>query len=96
MKGSDPRTNRRFAPSFLALKTLTDRRNGPLILDYRVNAGKLPLDHWVLGPRGGGRLIGEGCHMIDLMGHLVGAARRDHTLQVLCPAGDREKRAQRD
>jgi predicted dehydrogenase len=82
--------NRRFAPGILALRKLTEHRSGPLVVHYRVNAGKLPLDHWVLGPEGGGRLIGEGCHMIDLLGHLAGRPRTDHALQLLRPASARD------
>jgi predicted dehydrogenase len=82
--------NRRFAPAVTTLKALTDRRTGPLVVHYRVNAGKLPHDHWVLGVQGGGRLIGEACHMIDLLGHLVGAPRTDHVLQPLGPTAARD------
>jgi predicted dehydrogenase len=40
-----------------------------------VNAGHLPPDHWMHDPRvGGGRIVGEGCHWIDLMGFLIGAS----------------------
>ena len=77
--------NRRFAPDVLALEALLRDRRGPMVIDYRVNAGKLPPDHWALGPEGGGRLIGEACHMIDLLGHLVGRPRVGHRLQVLAP-----------
>jgi predicted dehydrogenase len=38
----------------------------PLLMHYRVNAGYIPLDHWVHGEEGGGRIIGEACHFIDL------------------------------
>ena len=42
-------------------------------MHYRVNAGQLPLDHWLHDPeQGGGRIIGECCHFIDLMTFLVG------------------------
>ena len=39
---------------------------------YRVNAGYLPVDHWTHGPEGGGRIVGEACHMFDLCQALVG------------------------
>jgi predicted dehydrogenase len=39
----------------------------PLVLHYRVNAGYLPATHWVQHPEEGGRLVGEGCHFIDLL-----------------------------
>jgi predicted dehydrogenase len=52
---------------------------------YRVNAGKLPDGHWALGPQGGGRLVGEACHMIDLLRHLVGHPVTSRSLQVIAP-----------
>jgi len=75
--------NRRFSPTVEELRRALERRHGPLSLQYRVNAGKLPRDHWTLGPRGGGRLIGEACHMIDLMGHLVGKPREGWDLRLM-------------
>ena len=66
--------NRRFAPLTARMKAFVDRMNGPLALHYRVNAGALPGDHWVNDPQhGGGRILGEVCHFIDLLGFLVGA-----------------------
>ena len=53
--------------------SLTDRRSNPFIADYRVNAGYIPLDHWVHGAAGGGRNIGEACHFYDLIGYLADA-----------------------
>jgi predicted dehydrogenase len=48
--------------------------SGPYTLHYRVNAGFIPRDHWYHDPvQGGGRLIGEGCHFIDLMVKFTGA-----------------------
>jgi predicted dehydrogenase len=49
-------------------------RATPLVADYRMNAGYLPLDHWVHGPEGGGRNIGEACHVYDVFDALVGGA----------------------
>jgi predicted dehydrogenase len=60
--------NRRFAPMALRLKSLFSDLNEPLQLNYRVNAGSLPPDHWVNDPdQGGGRIIGELCHFVDLL-----------------------------
>jgi predicted dehydrogenase len=48
---------------------------GPLLMTYRVNAGQLPPGHWTNDPEiGGGRIIGEGCHFVDLMSFLTGDA----------------------
>ena len=67
--------NRRFAPLAVELsKVLADRRE-PLHMHYRVNAGCIPLNHWVHDPaQGGGRIIGEGCHFVDFLAFLAGAA----------------------
>jgi predicted dehydrogenase len=48
-------------------------RKEPLVAHYRVNAGYIPLSHWVHDPvQGGGRIIGEGCHFVDFITFLVG------------------------
>jgi predicted dehydrogenase len=65
--------NRRFSSHVAAAKSLADRRSNPFIADYRVNAGYVPLDHWVHGDAGGGRNIGEACHFYDLLGYFAGA-----------------------
>jgi predicted dehydrogenase/threonine dehydrogenase-like Zn-dependent dehydrogenase len=80
--------NRRCAPDTLSLRHRLAARRGPLVIDYRVNAGKLPIGHWTLGPLGGGRLIGEACHMIDLLRHLVGhEIVRSEIVPLAPPAG---------
>ena len=65
--------NRRFSPHATALSSALRGRVGPLALAYRVNAGALPADHWLYGAQGGGRNIGEACHMYDLFGFLTGS-----------------------
>jgi predicted dehydrogenase/threonine dehydrogenase-like Zn-dependent dehydrogenase len=66
--------NRRFAPhSLAALKFFSDRQH-PLSISYRVNAGRIPLSHWIQDPGlGGRRIIGEVCHFIDFMHFMTGA-----------------------
>jgi hypothetical protein len=60
--------NRRFAPSYLRLKSAFARRKTPLVAMYRVNAGAVSPSSWVVDPtEGGGRLIGEVCHMVDTL-----------------------------
>jgi predicted dehydrogenase len=62
--------NRRFAPLAVELRRLP----GPKLMDYRVNAGRLALDHWTNDPAiGGGRLLGEGCHFVDFLCDQAGA-----------------------
>ena len=58
--------NRRFSKYTQEAKRHTNNRMNPLFMHYRVNAGYIPLDHWVHGEEGGGRIIGEACHFIDL------------------------------
>jgi predicted dehydrogenase len=58
--------NRRFSKFSQEAKRHTDNRINPLFMHYRVNAGYIPLDQWVHGEEGGGRIIGEACHFIDL------------------------------
>ena len=65
--------NRRFAP---LAATLRDRLcgRGPLVITYRVNAGRLPRSHWTHDPvAGGGRIVGEVCHFVDFVTWLTGA-----------------------
>lgn len=63
--------NRRFSPYAKKLKEKISNRVNPLVINYRVNAGNIPLDHWTRGPEGGGRIIGEACHMFDLMNYFT-------------------------
>ncbi len=58
--------NRRFSKYAQEAKKQVVKRINPLFMHYRVNAGFVPLDHWVHGEEGGGRTIGEACHFIDL------------------------------
>jgi len=64
--------NRRFAPLAVQLRNELEAVASPTLL-ARVNAGPLPADHWAHDPEdGGGRLIGEGCHFVDLLSYLSG------------------------
>ena len=47
---------------------------GPLCMTMTVNAGEIPADHWIQDPQqGGGRIVGEACHFVDLMSHIAGS-----------------------
>lgn len=60
--------NRRFAPMILRMKSFLNAISEPLALNYRINAGYLHPDHWMNDPeQGGGRILGEVCHFIDLL-----------------------------
>ena len=58
--------NRRFSPFAKRIKILINQSLSPIIINYRMNAGFIPKDHWVHGNEGGGRNIGEACHIYDL------------------------------
>ena len=67
--------NRRFAPLAVRMKKFLLDAGEPLALHYRVNAGFLPTDHWMNDPlQGGGRILGEVCHFVDLLCFLTGSA----------------------
>ena len=64
--------NRRFAPLARDLRDALSGR-GPLVMTYRVNAGRLPRSHWTHDPEvGGGRVVGEVCHFVDFATFLAG------------------------
>ncbi len=66
--------NRRFSPLARQAKSFFEGRNAPLSIVYRVNAGRIPKDHWLQDPvQGGGRIIGEVCHFVDFMEYITGA-----------------------
>ncbi|MFA5070038.1 MAG: bi-domain-containing oxidoreductase [Patescibacteria group bacterium] len=65
--------NRRFAPFHQIVKKEIENISTPPIITYRVNGGKAPADAWVNdSEEGGGRIIGEGCHFIDLLSYFAG------------------------
>lgn len=80
--------NRRFAPSVVKLKERLGSVSEPMTISIMVNAGELPADHW-LNDRavGGGRIIGEGCHFIDLCRFLVGCEFVSESCSI-SPLGD--------
>lgn len=66
--------NRRFAPMAVALRRALQKRREPVEIRIRVNAGRLEVDHWTLDrDLGGGRIVGEACHFIDLARFLAGS-----------------------
>lgn len=64
--------NRRFSPALQKLKQVIAERRSPLIINYRLNGGYIPTDHWIQGAHGAGRNIGEACHMYDVFRFLAG------------------------
>lgn len=66
--------NRRFSPLVQKAQDLFRKINGPIAINYRINAGVLPKDHWIHNKAiGGGRIVGELCHFIDLVHFLSGS-----------------------
>jgi len=66
--------NRRFAPHVQKMKALIQPVSAPKVFLMTMNAGAIPADHWTQDLEvGGGRIIGEACHYIDLMRYLAGS-----------------------
>jgi predicted dehydrogenase/threonine dehydrogenase-like Zn-dependent dehydrogenase len=82
--------NRRFAPQVVKMKSLLAGARGPKAFVLTVNAGAIPAEHWTQDREvGGGRIVGEGCHFIDLLRFLAGeriTAVRTNTME--CPSAD--------
>lgn len=83
--------NRRFSPHIQHVRQLLSTRRAPKAFVYTVNAGAIPATHWTQDAEaGGGRLVGEACHFIDLLRFLAGApiaaarasALRDHSTRT--------------
>lgn len=64
--------NRRFSPLTVELRESVEGR--PVAMFCRVNAGAIPRESWIQDPQvGGGRVVGEACHFVDLFNHLTGS-----------------------
>ncbi len=80
--------NRRFAPLVVKAKALIAAIAEPKAFTMTVNAGAIPREHWTQDPEiGGGRIVGEACHFIDLLRHLAGSPIADVTVTPLHMAG---------
>ncbi|SHJ53342.1 bi-domain-containing oxidoreductase [Propionispora hippei] len=77
--------NRRFSRYAQAMYQLTSQRTNPLMINYRMNAGYIPLNHWVHTEEGGGRNIGEACHIYDLFNFLTNSKVRNVQAQSIVP-----------
>jgi predicted dehydrogenase/threonine dehydrogenase-like Zn-dependent dehydrogenase len=75
--------NRRFSKYVQEIKKHTNKRVNPLFIRYRMNAGYIPTDHWV--HNNGGRIVGEGCHIIDLMIYLTDSTIQSISFESLTP-----------
>jgi predicted dehydrogenase len=80
--------NRRFSPHAKQMKMLVQERTSPFIFNYRMNAGFLPRDHWVHGTEGGGRNLGEACHIYDLFLYLAGSSIESISVDSIKPTSN--------
>jgi predicted dehydrogenase/threonine dehydrogenase-like Zn-dependent dehydrogenase len=81
--------NRRFAPLVRKMHALLQGVAQPKAFSYTCNAGMIPRDHWTQDPSvGGGRIIGEACHFIDLLRFLVGAPIIRHDIISMGQSSD--------
>lgn len=80
--------NRSFAPFIQKIKKVLKKRNSPLVIQYRMNAGFIPKDHWIQTEVGAGRIIGEACHIFDLFCFLTDAQPRSVSVEALKPTSD--------
>ncbi len=77
--------NRRFAPQIQKIKSLIPNPQSltPLLINYRVNAGYLPAEHWTQTEEGAGRIIGEACHMFDIFNFFTESTPKNiHTAKI--------------
>jgi predicted dehydrogenase/threonine dehydrogenase-like Zn-dependent dehydrogenase len=77
--------NRRFSAYARRMAELLKDRSGPFMLNYRMNAGHIPMDHWVHGAEGGGRNLGEACHIYDLFTFLADSAIKEVSAHAISP-----------
>jgi predicted dehydrogenase/threonine dehydrogenase-like Zn-dependent dehydrogenase len=76
--------NRRFAPQVVRIKSLLGGAPGPKAFVMTVNAGAIPANHWTQDrATGGGRLVGEACHFVDLLRFLSGSSIVSHQVTML-------------
>lgn len=79
--------NRRFSPAIQMLKKIVDQRRSALMIHYRLNGGYISSDSWIQGVEGGGRNLGEACHMYDVFRFLVGKSVMSVEARSINPQG---------
>jgi predicted dehydrogenase/threonine dehydrogenase-like Zn-dependent dehydrogenase len=77
--------NRRFSVYGRRIAELTRDRSNPMVISYRMNAGYIPPDHWVQTTEGGGRNLGEACHIYDLFTFLTEARQTGVQAEAIRP-----------
>jgi predicted dehydrogenase/threonine dehydrogenase-like Zn-dependent dehydrogenase len=78
--------NRRFSLPLQRAREVLKNRATPMIVNYRMNAGYIPLEHWVHTAEGGGRNLGEACHIYDLFNFLTGSKLHKVTAAAIAPS----------
>jgi len=81
--------NRRFSPLALQARDFFVGRSAPLSISYRVNAGRVPKEHWLQDQRQGGRIIGEVCHFIDFMTYITEAKPTSVFAEAISASSDK-------
>lgn len=84
--------NRRFSKYAVETKKAIKNRQNPIILSYRMNAGFIPQESWIQSEEGGGRIIGEGCHIIDLFNYFTDSEAESISVNQLSPKTDNVSR----
>jgi predicted dehydrogenase/threonine dehydrogenase-like Zn-dependent dehydrogenase len=77
--------NRRFSKYAQEVKKHISTRINPMIINYQMNAGCIPLDHWVYTEEGGGRIKGEACHIFDLFSYFTEAEVESISVDKITP-----------
>ena len=77
--------NRRFSKCAREIKRHISTRINPMIVNYQMNADYIPLDHWVHTEEGGGRIIGEACHIFDLFDYFTEAEVESVSVDRITP-----------
>jgi predicted dehydrogenase/threonine dehydrogenase-like Zn-dependent dehydrogenase len=80
--------NRSFAPFMQKIKKEIEKRTSPLVVQYRMNAGFIPKDHWIQTEVGAGRIIGEACHIFDLFMFLTDSEPVAVSVEAIKPKND--------
>jgi predicted dehydrogenase/threonine dehydrogenase-like Zn-dependent dehydrogenase len=84
--------NRRFSKHAVAMREAIKDRKNPALVAYRMNAGFIPQESWIQGPEGGGRMLGEGCHIFDLFTYLTGSEAISLSADQLSPVTEHVSR----
>ncbi|MCK4806007.1 MAG: bi-domain-containing oxidoreductase [Candidatus Aegiribacteria sp.] len=80
--------NRRFSKAAVTAKDFIGNNHPPLTMFYRISAGHIPKEHWTQTSEGGGRILGEVCHFIDLLQYFADA--NPTRIQAFCISTDDE------